>query len=159
MLRPTPDVPFLKPRGVGGFPLWKISNIAQFEERHPIGSKASLALAPLIYAGGRRSDLVRLGKQDFRGGCLTFRQHKGRTLNPLAIDIPALADLQEVIYGTAIGDIAFLIGEQGWPFTVNGFCGWFRERSDRAGLTGLSARRLRKAAATRAAENGALHIN
>jgi integrase len=37
--------------------------VARFEARHPIGIKAHLALVLLLYAGVRRSDLVRLGRQ------------------------------------------------------------------------------------------------
>jgi hypothetical protein len=48
-----------------------------------------------------------------------------------------------------------LANEFGKPFTSAGFGGWFRTRRDEAGLHGLSAQGVRKAAATRAAENGA----
>src|SRR5262249_20561679 len=40
-------------------------------------------------------------------------------------------------------------------FTAAGFGNWFRGRCDEAGLKGLSAHGMRKAAATRAAERGA----
>ena len=152
---PARDVPFLKPKRVGGFPCWEPEQIERFEARHEIGSKARLALALLMFTGCRRSDLVQLGKQHLRGGRLKFRQHKGRERSPVVIDVPVLSALQEVIDNTQTGELAFLITEQGRPFTANGFGAWFRDRCDEAGLPGLSAHGLRKAAATRAAENGA----
>jgi integrase len=51
----------------------------------------------------------------------------------------------------------FLVTELGKPFTASGFDNWFRDRCREAGLDGLSAHGLRKAAATRFAENGAAH--
>lgn len=152
---PARDVPFLKPKRVGGFPCWEPEDIEKFEARHEIGSKARLALALLMFTGCRRSDVVQLGKQHMRRGRLTFRQHKGRNRSPVTIDIPVLPALREVIDGTPTGDLAFLVTEYGQPFTANGFGGWFRDRCNEAGLPGLSAHGLRKAAATRAAENGA----
>jgi len=46
------------------------------------------------------------------------------------------------------------VTELGKPFTSNGFGNWFRKRCNEAGVPG-SAHGLRKAAATRCAENGA----
>ena len=39
---------------------WAAEEIAQYRDRHPIGSKARLALDLLLYTGGRREDAVRL---------------------------------------------------------------------------------------------------
>ena len=52
------------------------------QERHPIGTKARLALALLCFTGQRRSDIIRFGKQHVRNGLLTFTQHKGRNKKP-----------------------------------------------------------------------------
>src|SRR5262245_31723172 len=41
------DVPLLRPARVGGFPAWTVADIEKFEKRHPIRSKARLALAIL----------------------------------------------------------------------------------------------------------------
>jgi integrase len=68
--------------GSEGFHTWTPEEVQQFEERHPIGTKARLALALLLYTGQRRSDIIRFGKQHARGGKLTFTQHKDR--NPEA---------------------------------------------------------------------------
>ena len=41
---------------------WTDAEIAEYEARHPIGSKARLALALLLYTGQRRSDVVTMGR-------------------------------------------------------------------------------------------------
>jgi integrase len=152
---PARDVPFLKPKRAGGFPAWTSADIDKFEERHPVGTRAGLALALLCFTGVRRSDVVLLGRQHAREGRLAFRPHKGRNRGGVAIDIPILSALQRVIDVSPVGDLTFLVTERGQPFTAAGFGNWFRERCDEAGLKGLSAHGLRKAAAARAAENGA----
>jgi integrase len=78
-VNPARDVALLRPMRTGGFPTWTVADIEKFEKRHPIGSKARLALSLLSYTGVRRSDVVQLGKQHLRNGWLVFRQFKGRT--------------------------------------------------------------------------------
>src|SRR5262245_21593262 len=70
---PARDVGFLKPTRAGGFPVWTVADIEAFEKRHPVGTKAHLALALLTYTGVRRSDVVQLGRQHVRDGKLVFR--------------------------------------------------------------------------------------
>jgi integrase len=55
-----------------GFHTWTPEEFAQFEERHPLGTKAYLALALLLYTGTRRGDMVTLGRQHVRDGWLRF---------------------------------------------------------------------------------------
>jgi integrase len=152
---PARDVPFLKPSRIGGFPTWTAEDVARFEVQHPLGTKAHLALALLLYTGVRRSDLVRLGRQHVRNGALVFTQHKGRSRSPLTLTLPILPALQNIIDASPTGDLTFLITEQGKPFTAPGFTNWFRDRCAEAALPDRSAHGLRKASATRAAENGA----
>jgi integrase len=61
---------------------WTAEESAQYRDRHPIGSKARLALDLLLYTGGRREDAVRLGPRHVRNGRVKFRQAKNehRTL-------------------------------------------------------------------------------
>jgi len=152
---PARDVPTLRPSRVGGFPAWRPEDIERFERHHPIGSKARLAFALLLYTGVRRSDVVQLGCQHMRGDMLVFRQHKGRKRSPLTLELPILPVLQQVIDASSTGDLTFLMTEHAKPFTAAGFGNWFRQRCNQAGLHELSAHGLRKAGATRAAENGA----
>jgi integrase len=151
---PARDVPYLKGRS-GGFHSWEIEEVEKFERRHPVGTKARLALALLLYTGQRRSDVVLFGRQHVRDGALKFTQVKGRNRAPKRLALPVLAELQEIIDATATGDLTFLTTQFGKPFTANGFGGWFRRRCDEAGLPLCSAHGLRKAGAAIAAENGA----
>jgi hypothetical protein len=61
----------------GVFHTWTIDEVHQFEHKHPIGSKARLALALLLYTGVRQSDVVELGRQMERGRALHFSEKKG----------------------------------------------------------------------------------
>jgi integrase len=63
-------------------------------------------------------------------------------------------ELQAALDLTPVG-MTFLVTGRGVPFTAEGFGGWFRQCCTEAGLKGLSAHGLRKAAATRLAERGA----
>jgi integrase len=152
---PARDVDFLKPKRTGGFPTWSEKDIEQFKARHPIGSKARLAFELLIYTGARRSDVVQLGRQHMRDGCLSWRQHKGRNRTPTIVTVPVLPELQQVLDKSPTGDLTFLVTERGQPFTAAGFTNWFRDRCREAGLVDRSAHGLRKAAATYLAERGA----
>jgi hypothetical protein len=59
---PTRDVKAMRVKS-NGFHSWADAEIAQFEARHPVGTKARLALALLLYTGQRRSDVVTMGRQ------------------------------------------------------------------------------------------------
>jgi integrase len=138
-----------------GFHTWGEHEVAQFAARHPVGTKAHLALALMLYTGARRSDAVLFGRQHVRDGWLVYTQHKTRKRNTKPVEIPVLPILQAVIDASPTGDLTFLVTERGKPFTANGFGNWFRKRCDEAGLRQCSAHGLRKAGATVAAENGA----
>ncbi len=66
----------------------------------------------------------------------------------------APAALAASIEATKTGELTFLITERGQPFAKESFGNWFRKACTEAGVPG-SAHGLRKAGATRAAENGA----
>ena len=126
--------------------------LSKFEERHPIGTKARLALALLMYTGARRSDIVKLGKGNVRDGWIKFSQYK----TSVPVELPVLPPLQEIIEATpVVGTTTFLVTQYGKPFAVAGFGNWFRDRCNEAGLPHCSAHGVRKASAARAAENGA----
>ena len=139
----------------GGIHSWTPEEIEQFKERHPLKTKAHLALHLMLWTGARRSDVVLLGRQHVRDGWLKFTQQKNRNRRPVVIEIPMLAELQRIIDTSPVGDMTFLMTEYGRPFSVAGFGGWFRERCNEAGLPQCSAHGLRKAGAATAAENGA----
>lgn len=133
-----------------GFATWSESDIAAFEKRHPIGTKARLAMALLLYSGQRRGDVVQLGWQHVEGERLAIRQSK--TGEPLKIRMHSA--LRDALAAAQRDNMTFLVTEYGAPFSAAGFGNWFRERCNEAGLVGRSAHGLRKAAARRLAEAG-----
>jgi len=149
------DVPYLKSNNPSGYHTWTLEEVRQFETRHPIGTKARLALALLLFTGQRRSDITRLGRQHVRDGKITFTQFKGRNRKPKRLVLPVLPALQQVINASPCGDMAFLVNDLERPFTDNGFGNKFREWCNQAGLRHCTAHGLRKAGATIAANNGA----
>src|SRR5262249_5669242 len=134
---------------------WTPAEVRQFEERHPIGTKARLALSLLLFTGQRRSDITRFGRQHVRDGKITFTQYKGRDRKPKQLTLPILPVSQRIISASPCGDLTFLVNDLGRAFTDAGFGNKFREWCDQAGLPNCSAHGLRKAGATIAAENGA----
>jgi integrase len=151
---PAREVEYLR-SGSEGFHSWTPGEVEQFEARHPIGTKARLALTLLLYTGQRRSDVVRLGPQHLRGGCLTFTQYKNRNRKPVTLSLPIVPELRRVIDATLSADLAFLVTERGTPYTAESFGNAFRAWCRQAGLPHCSAHGLRKAAASRLAELGA----
>jgi integrase len=146
---PTEGISGSLPR-TEGFHTWTEDEIARFETRWPIGSRERLALAVLLYTGLRRGDASTLGRQHIRDSVLTFRTAKTGS----QIVIPLLPELAAVIAATKTGDLAFIATERGAPMTKESFGNWFRGACRAAGVPG-SAHGLRKAGATRAANNGA----
>ncbi|WP_252909934.1 tyrosine-type recombinase/integrase [Aliihoeflea aestuarii] len=133
-----------------GFATWSEADIAAFEARHPIGSRARLAMALMLYTGQRRGDVVRLGWQHVDGSRIAVQQNK----TGQALKITMHAALLDALAHAPRTNMTFLITEFGAPFTPAGFGNWFREQCDSAGLKGLSAHGLRKAAARRLADAG-----
>lgn len=150
---PATEIEYLS-SGSEGFHSWTLGEIEQFEEKHPVGSMARLALALALYTGQRRSDIVQFGKQHVRDGWLVFTQHKNRNRHPVRLEIPIVPDLQRIIDASPTGDLAFLVTAFNRPFTSNGFGNRFRKWCNEAGLPQCSVHGLRKAAAARLAEMG-----
>jgi integrase len=151
---PARDVPKLK-GNPEGFHTWTVEEVRQFEARHPMGTKARLALALLLFTGTRRSDVVTLGRQMARDGWLRWTETKARDRQRKERATPILPELQAVIDASPTGDLNYLETAFRKPFTAPGFGNKFREWCDQAGLRHCSAHGLRKAGATIAAERGA----
>lgn len=135
-----------------GFHSWTEDEIAAFQRRHPLGTKARLALELMLWTGLRRGDAARVGPQHIRGGRIRLTAGKtGKNVDIMAAP-PLLAAIAAM---PAVGMTTLLVTEYGKPFTVAGFGGWFRDRCDEAGLTRCTAHGLRKALARRAADLGA----
>jgi integrase len=117
-----------------GHHTWTPEQVAQFRRRHPIGSKARLALELINALAFRRSDLVRLGPPDVRNGVLKYTQHKMREHAPSHVEVPMPSDLLAVIRATPIGIKTWLLDGCGKPFKEEAFSHWFADRCDEASL-------------------------
>jgi integrase len=141
--------------GSTGFHTWTLEEVRQFENRHPVGKKARLALALLAFTGQRRGDVIRFGRQHVQNGKLVFTQRKGRNRKPNQLRLTILPVLQQIIDASPCGDLTFLVNHLDRPFTDAGFGNRFRDWCDQAGLQHCSAHGLRRAGATIAAQEGA----
>ena len=135
-----------------GFHSWTEEEIAKFQKRHDLGTKARLALEIKLWTGLRRSDTVKLGPQHIKRGRIILTAGK----TGKAVDVLAAPDLLAAIKAMpAVGLTTLLVTEYGKPFSVAGFGNWFRDRCNEAGLPHCTAHGLRKALARRAADEGA----
>jgi len=146
---PTDGVKAPTTKGAG-FPVWTDSDLDAFEKKWPLGTRQRLAYALLLYTGLRRGDAVRVGRQHVRDGVLRIKTEK----TGIDVAIPILPDLAAAIDAGPTGDLSYIVGEKGAPMTKESFGNWFSEICREAGVR-KSAHGLRKAGATRAANNGA----
>jgi len=148
---PTHGVKLPKLPKSDGIATWTEEEISAFETKHPIGSRARLAFALLLFTAQRRGDVVRMGRQHVRNGAISVRQQK----TGAALEIPIHQDSQTVLDATPSEHLTFLVTEFGKPFAPAGFGNWFRDQCNEAGLPRhCSAHGLRKAACRRLAEAG-----
>jgi integrase len=160
---PTLGVKTIKPKKKGGYHRWTDAEIAQFAERHAVGTKARLAMALGLYTGQARQDAVLMGEQhitrdyDPEQDCvveiLNWVRKKTEDKSGLELAIPVHPELRDIIAATPSEHLTFLVTELGAPFTAAGFGNWFRDRCKEAGLP-RSFHGLRKAAATRLVDAG-----
>lgn len=68
----------------GGFYSWTEEDVRKYQVRHQIGSKARLALALYLNLGVRKSDVVRVGPSDVKGGVLVSSHRKRAALEASA---------------------------------------------------------------------------
>jgi integrase len=146
---PTREVRAIRIR-TEGHHSWTDGEIAQFERHHPIGSRARLALALLLYTGQRRGDVIRMGAQHIRNGALHVKQEK----TGVELVIPLHPALATIIAVAPRDHLTFVTTRLAGPFEGSAFSRWFRNQCDKAGLPHCSAHGLRKAAVRRLAEAG-----
>jgi len=151
---PTAGVKAIKPKSKAGFHRWTEAEIAQYEAKHPIGTKPRLAMALGLYLGQARQDVVAMGPQHIVDDVLHWVRRKTARTTALELAIPIHPRLREIIDATPSGHLTFLATEFGRPFAVAGFGNWFREQCDTADLPQCSFHGLRKAASVRLAEAG-----
>jgi integrase len=154
-----------------GFHTWEVSEIVQYENRHPRGTMARMALAIFMFTGLRLSDAAIFGRQHINqirnkeSGTWEkwIRIKPGKTdkskvrKEAVVVELPLLPELEDELSFAPSGNLTFLVTEYGRPFSENGLGNKMRQWCDEAGLPNCSAHGVRKAGATVAAENGATH--
>ena len=149
---PVDDAGKIKADRTGGYHTWTEGEIAQYQARHPLGTRARLAMEIILWTGQRRGDARLFGPQHLKRGKLNYQQ--GKTGKDLWL--PAAPQLLEAIEAMQrVGFSTFLVTDFGKPFSRAGFGNKMREWCDQAGLPQCSAHGLRKAIARRMAEMGA----
>jgi integrase len=146
---PTATKSVAKPR-TRGFPVWDEDEIERFEQRWPLGTRERVMFDIFAYTGLRRGDAAKLGKQHIKNGIIRLDTEKTGT----RVVIPVLAMLQKTLTAGPVGDLAFITARDGKPMRKESIGNAFRDACRAAGIN-KSAHGLRKAAATRAANNGA----
>jgi integrase len=124
---------------------WTPDEIKQYEQRHPIGSKARLAMTLLYYTSSRREDVIRFGPQHIKDGRLRYTQAKNEHRKPNHMDIEVQPQLARVIAATPSSHLTFLVDTRGKPYSARQFGRVFRQWCDEAGLSHCSAHGLRYA--------------
>jgi integrase len=153
---PTEGVMRAKMAQTGGFVPWTEEHVGRFEERHPVGTMARLALALYLNFGVRKGDVIRIGPRLIKNGELTdFQPQKTSRNGGKKITVPLLEETKQIIAATPlIGTGTYLVNQWGKPFTVGGFGNKMREWCDEAGLPDISSHGLRKLCLIRLAEAG-----
>jgi integrase len=134
-----------------GYTPWNEDDLVRYEARWPRGTPERVMLDVYAYTGLRRGDAARVGKQHVRDGVITLVNEK----TGMKVTIPILPTLSATLAVGPTGDMAFNVGRFGKPFTSRGLGKRFSKACRAAGVYGKSAHGLRKAAAERAAQNGA----
>jgi hypothetical protein len=100
-----------------GFHTWTPEEFSRFEARYPLGTKAYLALALLLYTGTRRRAMVTLGRQHVKTGWLRFVPNKSRkqTKTVVLSERPWLPALDRFVRASPTGDLTFLVTEYSKP--------------------------------------------
>jgi integrase len=140
----------------GGFHSWSEEEIAQYRDRHAVGTSARLALEIFLWTAQRRGDASTFGRRHMRDGMIEVTPAKTANSTGKVIWLPAAPQLTDAIAAMPVtGATTFLVNGLGNPFTRAGLGNKMREWCDEAGLHHCAAHGLRKAAARRAAEMGA----
>lgn len=129
---------------------WTEAEIARYRHRHPLGTKARLALEIILWTGQRRADACSLGSRHIKGNRIEWTAGKGDKpmILPLAPQLKAAIDAMPTV-----GIRTLLVTEWGEPYSKDGFGNRFREWCIEAGLPDeCRAHGLRKAIARRAAQ-------
>jgi integrase len=135
-----------------GFHSWTDEEVAQYESKFPIGTKARLAFALMFFTASRRSDAYRIGPANCRDGRIKLTQQKTK----VEVDIPMAKPLADTIAATnMVGIDAYLLTDKSKPFkSAQSFYNYFKKCCVEADLAHCSPHGLRKAFLRRMADAG-----
>jgi integrase len=147
----------------GGYPPWTDDDMTKFEARWPRGTRERVIFDILAYTGLRIGDVAILGRQHLKQRTIVIDgQPVRRTVisidsekTGMRVELPLLPQLKETLDAGPTGDLAFIVTRRAKPWTKGALGTEFTAAAKAAGVVGKSAHGMRKAAATRAAENGA----
>lgn len=138
-----------------GFHTWTEDELQKFFECNKLGTVAHTAVTLMLHTACARSDVVKLGWQNLKGGRLQYRRQKTEGASSVLIDIPIHPDLRKVLDRLPTDKMTFFETVSGRSRSPNGLGNAMRKWCDTSGLPGCAAHGLRKACATRLAEAGA----
>ncbi|MAF30465.1 MAG: integrase [Croceicoccus sp.] len=133
-----------------GYHRWSEEELAQFEAKHPLGTKPRLAFALLLYGAQRSADVRFLTHKAIADDRIRLKQSK--TSN--SVDVPVVAPLREALDAGPLGDVFLMENKDGATFTAKGFYNMVKRACIKADLPHCSAHGLRKAAARRLVDCG-----
>lgn len=147
---PTAGKAVVKPKTKGFLP-WTEEELEIYEAHWPLGTRERVMFGVYCFTGLRRGDAAKLGKQHIRHGVITIDTEKNGT----RVTIPVLPELAEIIAAGPVGELSIIASKKGQPIRKESLGTMFKEACKAAGIQNKSAHGIRKAAATRAANNGA----
>ena len=143
----------VKRKKTQGFLPWTYEDVLAYEKRWPLGTRERVMLDVYMYTGLRRGDAARVGPGHVNGNTISLATEKSQ--GQTAVHLPMLDALKRTLEAGPTGKLSFICKEDGLPYVKESLGNMFKDACVAAGVKDKSAHGLRKAAATRAAENGA----
>jgi len=150
-----------------GWHTWTEEQVELYEDRHPRGTQARLALDLILYTVARRGDVVKLGPKSLtkvtnaetcvKETWIEFKPSKTAKSIGQIVSMPILPPLRDSLEATQPqGFTAFLLNTYAKPHASgDSFANWFKDRVREAGLPDHCAPHgLTKIGAVRCAEAG-----
>ncbi|UGY23849.1 tyrosine-type recombinase/integrase [Bradyrhizobium septentrionale] len=169
-VNPAEDAELPKRPKTGGFKEWTEADVVKYEERWPRGTRQRVMLDVYMYTGLRRGDAAEVGPKHVYDQPAIVRDEVTGERKPIvkkvislsteksqrqtAVHLPMLPPLAETLEAGPTGE-TFIVTETGGAYVKESLGNAFKDACVAAGIMDKSAHGLRKAAATRAADNGA----
>lgn len=143
-------------KGKGGAKPWTIADLKKYRDFHPPGTTPHLCLTLFMFTACRISDAVVLGRgNEFERNGIRGLGWQPRKKGSAFVEIPMAAALYKATRAATVQGPAYLLTEQGAPFSSPDALGqMFRRWCRAAGLDGRSSHGIRKAAGHLLAQEG-----